>query len=65
MELKILNEMKKIVLEHFDEMLKFLWSSWCYKCLRKLLRSYSKGYTGANEFRDIVNRISEPDVNEI
>ena len=58
----ISNEIKKqIVLEHYDEMLKF-YGDYGAIMFRKLLHAYSKGYTGANEFRDIVNRISEPDV---
>ena len=58
----ISNEIKKqIILEHYDEMLKF-YGDYGAIMFRKLLHAYSKGYTGANEFRDIVNRISEPDV---
>ena len=58
----ISNEIKKqIVLEHYGEMLKFYGVHGAIM-FRKLLHAYSKGYTGANEFRDIVNRISEPDV---
>mgnify|MGYP000010390777 CR=1 FL=1 len=58
----ISNEMKKeIILEHFDAMLKFHGPHGAIM-FRKLLHSYSKGYTGANEFRDIVNKISDIDV---
>ncbi|MFB1033095.1 MAG: tRNA dihydrouridine synthase DusB, partial [Aliarcobacter cryaerophilus] len=28
----------------------------------KLLHAYSKGYTGANEFRDLVNQISDKNI---
>ena len=58
----ITDEIKKeIILEHFDAMLKFHGPHGAIM-FRKLLHSYSKGYTGANEFRDIVNKISEIDV---
>lgn len=58
----ISNEMKKeIILEHFDSMINFHGNHGAIM-FRKLLHSYSKGYTGANEFRDIVNKVSEVDV---
>ena len=49
------------ILEHFDAMLKFHGPHGAIM-FRKLLHSYSKGYTGANEFRDIINKISDVDV---
>ena len=58
----ISNEMKKeIILEHFDSMINFHGNHGAIM-FRKLLHSYSKGYTGANEFRDIVNKVGEVDV---
>ncbi len=58
----ISNEMKKeIILEHFDSMINFHGNHGAIM-FRKLLHSYSKGYMGANEFRDIVNKVSEVDV---
>lgn len=50
---------KEIILEHFDATLKFHGDHGALM-FRKLLHSYSKGYRGAHEFRDIVNKISEP-----
>lgn len=52
---------REIILEHYDEVLKFHGVHGTIM-FRKLLHSYSKGYQGAAEFRDIINRISEPDV---
>ena len=52
---------KEIILEHYDSVLNFHGIHGVVM-FRKLLHSYSKGYTGANEFRDIINRISEPDI---
>ncbi|QDF28129.1 tRNA dihydrouridine synthase [Halarcobacter anaerophilus] len=52
---------KEIILEHFDEVLKFHGDHGAIM-FRKLLHSYSKGYKGAAEFRDIINRISEPKI---
>ncbi len=52
---------REIILEHYDEVLKFhgIHGSVMF---RKLLHSYSKGYQGAAEFRDIINRISDAKV---
>ncbi len=56
----ISDELKKqIILEHFDATLDFH-GEYGAVMFRKLLHSYSKGYQGANEFRDIVNRINDP-----
>lgn len=58
----ISNEKKKeIILEHFDSMINFHGNHGAIM-FRKLLHSYSKGYVGANEFRDIVNKISDIEV---
>ncbi|MBS9782849.1 MAG: tRNA-dihydrouridine synthase [Arcobacter sp.] len=55
----ISNEKKKeIILEHFDSTLDFHGEHGAVM-FRKLLHSYSKGYKGAAEFRDIVNRTSD------
>ncbi|BDY12317.1 tRNA dihydrouridine synthase DusB [Hydrogenimonas cancrithermarum] len=51
---------RKIILEHFDQMIKF-YGDYGAVLFRKHLHTYSKaGYKGASEFRDKVNRISEP-----
>ncbi|XPV67961.1 MAG: tRNA dihydrouridine synthase [Halarcobacter sp.] len=52
---------KEIILEHYDEVLKFHGIHGAVM-FRKLLHSYSKGYTGASEFRDIINRITDEKV---
>jgi len=58
----ISEEIKKaIILEHYDEVLKFHGVHGAIM-FRKLLHSYSKGYSGASEFRDIINTIKDPDI---
>ncbi|WP_072680069.1 tRNA-dihydrouridine synthase [Arcobacter sp. LA11] len=52
---------REIILEHYDEVLKFHGIHGAVM-FRKLLHSYSKGYKGAAEFRDIINRISDEKV---
>ena len=52
---------KDIILEHFDEVVKFHGIHGAIM-FRKLLHSYSKGYKGAAEFRDIINTIKEPEI---
>lgn len=52
---------KEIILEHFDAVLQFHGEHGAIM-FRKLLHSYSKGYTGANEFRDIINRVTDTKV---
>jgi len=52
---------REIILEHFDAVLEFHGQHGAVM-FRKLLHSYSKGYKGAAEFRDIINRISDPKV---
>ncbi len=55
---KDISEEKKreIILEHYDAILKFHGEHGVVM-FRKLLHSYSKGYRGAAEFRDIINRV--------
>ena len=55
------NLKKEIILEHFDATLNFHGEHGTVM-FRKLLHSYSKGYTGANEFRDLINKISDQKV---
>ncbi len=52
---------REIILEHFDEVLKFHGEHGAIM-FRKLLHSYSKGYKGAAEFRDIINRVNDKQV---
>ncbi|UTJ07090.1 tRNA dihydrouridine synthase [Arcobacter roscoffensis] len=52
---------KEIILEHFDSVLEFHGEHGALM-FRKLLHSYSKGYNGAHEFRDIINRVSDKNV---
>ncbi len=52
---------REIILEHYDEVLKFHGIHGVIM-FRKLLHSYSKGYKGAAEFRDIINRVSDEKV---
>jgi tRNA-dihydrouridine synthase B len=52
---------REIILEHYDAVLKFHGIHGVVM-FRKLLHSYSKGYNGAAEFRDIINRISDEKV---
>ncbi len=49
---------KQIILEHYDAVIRFHGEHGTVM-FRKLLHSYSKGYRGANEFRDVVNRVSD------
>ncbi len=52
---------KEIILEHYDEVLNFH-GDHGVMMFRKLLHSYSKGYNGAAEFRDIVNRVADKNI---
>lgn len=52
---------RKIILEHFDSVLKFHGEHGTVM-FRKLLHSYSKGYKGAAEFRDIINTITDKNI---
>jgi tRNA-dihydrouridine synthase B len=50
----------KVVLEHFDQMINF-YGEYGAILFRKHLHTYSKyGYKNATSFRDIVNRVSNP-----
>lgn len=49
---------REIILEHYDEVLKFHGLHGAVM-FRKLLHSYSKGYEGSAEFRDIINHVSD------
>lgn len=49
---------KEIILEHFDSIIDFHGDHGAIM-FRKLLHSYSKGYKGAAEFRDIINRVTD------
>ncbi len=51
---------KEVVLEHFDQMIRY-YDKYGAVIFRKNLHSYSKaGYKGASLFRDTVNRIEDP-----
>lgn len=52
---------REIILEHFDSVVDFHGKHGAVM-FRKLLHSYSKGYKGAAEFRDIINTISDQDI---
>jgi tRNA-dihydrouridine synthase B len=52
---------REVILEHYDEVLKYHGEHGVVM-FRKLLHSYSKGYNGASEFRDIINRLSDEKV---
>jgi len=55
------NELKKqIILEHFDNMVQH-YDQYGVVMFRKHLHTYSKGYDGANEFRQFVNTITNID----
>jgi tRNA-dihydrouridine synthase B len=54
------NELKKeIILEHFDKMIEH-YHEYGTVMFRKHLHTYSKGYAGANNFREKVNTITDP-----
>jgi tRNA-dihydrouridine synthase B len=52
---------REIILEHYDEVLKFHGVHGVVM-FRKLLHSYSKGYEGSAGFRDIINHVSDEKV---
>ncbi|NQY93951.1 MAG: tRNA-dihydrouridine synthase [Campylobacteraceae bacterium] len=55
-------ELKRaVIIEHLDAMIDFHGEHGVVM-FRKFLHSYSKGYQGANAFREIINTIKEPDV---
>jgi len=52
---------KEVVLEHFDQMISY-YDRYGAIIFRKNLHGYSKaGYQGASAFRDMINRIEDPD----
>jgi len=56
---EIPNDLKRdIIIEHFDAMIKHYGVYGCVM-FRKHLHTYSKGYDGANEFRQKVNHIND------
>ena len=58
----ISDELKReIILEHFDSVIDYHGLHGAIM-FRKLLHSYSKGYNGAAEFRDMINKISDKDI---
>ncbi|WP_456485606.1 tRNA dihydrouridine synthase [Hydrogenimonas sp.] len=53
--------MRKIILEHFGQMINF-YGDYGVVLFRKHLHTYSRaGYRNASEFRDRINRLSEPE----
>lgn len=60
-ELSAKSMVGKVVLEHFEQMLHF-YGDYGAILFRKHLHTYSKyGYQNATGFRDLVNRVSQPD----
>ncbi|MGB5867723.1 MAG: tRNA-dihydrouridine synthase [Arcobacteraceae bacterium] len=56
----ISNELKKaIIIEHLEKMVMH-YNEYGVVMFRKHLHTYSKGYDGANNFRDKVNQITDP-----
>jgi len=56
------NDLKReIILEHLDAMIDFH-GEYGTVMFRKFLHSYSKGYQGANAFREIINTIKDPKI---
>ncbi len=56
------NLIKDVVIEHFEQMLNF-YGDYGVILFRKHLHTYSKhGYKGASEFRDKINRESDPKI---
>ena len=61
-EEQVSEELKKeIILEHFEQMVRF-YGEYGVVLFRKHLHTYSKGYSGATEFRKKVNEISNVEV---
>jgi len=52
---------REIILEHLDAMIEFHGEHGVVM-FRKFLHSYSKGYEGANAFREIINTIKDHDI---
>lgn len=56
---EISSELKKeIIIEHFEQMLQF-YEEYGVVMFRKHLHTYSKGYSGAHDFREKVNKITD------
>ncbi len=56
---QISNELKKeIIIEHFEQMLNF-YQEHGVVMFRKHLHTYSKGYQGAHDFRETINKITD------
>ncbi|SMC09347.1 tRNA dihydrouridine synthase [Nitratiruptor tergarcus] len=51
---------KEIIFEHFRQMLHF-YGDYGVVLFRKHLHTYSKGYPGASQFREIINRVTDKD----
>ncbi len=49
---------KEVILEHFRQMVQF-YGEYGVVLFRKHLHTYSKGYPGASQFREIVNRVTD------
>jgi len=61
-ELTVSNELKKeIIIEHFNKMIEH-YLDYGVIMFRKHLHTYSKGYDGANEFRNKINTVTDPKV---
>ncbi len=52
---------KEIIIEHFTKMCEH-YGEYGTVMFRKHLHTYSKGYDGANQFRQIINTITDPEV---
>ena len=50
----------RIILEHFEQMVQF-YGEYGVVLFRKHLHTYSKGYPGASEFRQLINEIKDPE----
>ena len=59
-ETDVSNKLKKeIILEHFDKMIEF-YHEYGAVMFRKHLHTYSKGFDGASNFRDLINTVVDP-----
>ncbi len=57
---EVSNELKKeIIIEHFNKMIEH-YLDYGVIMFRKHLHTYSKGYDGANEFRNKINTVTDP-----
>jgi len=55
------SEQKAVVLRHYDAMLEHYGVESGLRVARKHIGWYSKGLPGSSEFRNIINRLDEPD----